>query len=438
MDHHGPCERRIVRSTPMAVPAVSTDLFDPFGPAALDDPYPFYAQLRRLAPVAHLDDHGIWMLARYDDVVRAWRDPAGFSSVRGMGVAYPRFLGGSEPAGSSRSLLVLDPPVHTRLRRLLAPAFAPPAVAELEPEVRQLCALLVDGVLARPPGAQDLVRHLAELAPMAVIARLLDVPGDRIDDVRRWTTDLRTTRTGAQTGAAPTDPAARQQARAEVRAHVAGVMADRAGQPGHDLLGRLIHGAHLAGDELDEDDLVGFVTVLLAAGHETTANLLSNLLLVLIREPRWLDTLRASPALIPATVDEALRFDPPVQGLFRWTTGSVRFGDVVIPANSAVWGLFGSAGRDESRFERPDEFDPTRTGTADHVSFGHGAHACLGAPLARLIARVALEVLLARTSGIELAGTPQRSANPVFRGLASLPVALTAASAGGGRQPVAA
>lgn len=126
-----------------------------------------------------------------------------------------------------------------------------------------------------------------------------------------------------------------------------------------------------------------------------------------------------------------------MQGLFRWATGSVRFGDVAITANSAVWGLFGSAGRDESRFEQPDVFDPTRANPADHLSFGHGAHACLGAPLARLITRVALEVLLERTSATQLTDTPQRSANPVSRGLASLPVALTASPAGG-RRPVAA
>ncbi len=420
----------------MAAPAVPADVFDPFGPAALEDPYPFYAQLRRLAPVAHLDAHGVWMLARYDDVVRAWRDPAAFSSVRGMGVAYPRFLGEAGPADGSRSLVVLDPPVHTRLRRLLAPAFTPPAVADLEPEVRQICSLLVDGLLARPPGTQDLVRQLADLLPMAVIARLLDVPGERIDDVRRWTTDLRSARSGPQPGAV-VDPAARQRARAEVQAHFTQVVADRAGQPGDDLLGRLIHGARLLGDELDESDLVGFTTLLLSAGHETTANLLSNLLLTLLQRPRWFDTLRATPTLVAAAVDETLRFDPPVQGLFRWTTGSVRFRDVVIPANSAVWGLFGSAGRDESRFDQPDVFDPSRVGAGDHLSFGHGAHACLGAPLARLIARVALEVLLERTSAIQLTGTPLRSANPVFRGLASLPVALTAAPAGG-RQSVAA
>ncbi len=420
----------------MATPAVSADQFDPFGPAALDDPYPIYAQLRRLAPVAYLEDHDVWMLARYDDVVRAWRDPAAFSSVRGMGVAYPRFLGGAGP-GAGRSLVVLDPPVHTRLRRLLAPAFTPPAVADLEPEVRQLCSLLIDGLLARPPGSQDLARHLAELLPMAVIARLLDVPGDRVDDVRRWTTDLRSARPGRQPGP-PVDPAAGQRARAEVQAHVSQVVAERVGQPGDDLLGRLIHGARILGDELDEDDLVGFATLLLAAGHETTASLLSNLFLALLQRPHWLDTLRATPTLIPAAVDETLRFDPPVQGLFRWTTGSVRFRDVVIPANSAVWGLFGSAGRDESRFDQPDVFDPTRATAGDHVSFGHGAHACLGAPLARLTARVAVETLLRRTSAIQLTGTPQRSANPVFRGLASLPVALTAASAAGGRHPVAA
>jgi len=431
----------------MAAPAVPADLFDPFGPAALDDPYLFYAQLRRLAPVAFLQDHDVWVLARYDDVVRAWRDPAAFSSVRGMGVAYPRFLGEPEPDGSraadggspadrSRSLVVLDPPVHTRLRRLLAPAFTPPAVADLEPEVRQLSTLLVDSLLARPPGSQDLARHLTELLPMAVIARLLDVPGDRIDDVRRWTSDLRSARSGPQPGAL-VDPADRRRARAEVQAHFSQVVADRAGQPGDDLLGRLIHGARLLGDELDEDDLVGFTTLLLSAGFETTAYLLSNLLLTLLQRPHWFDTLRATPALIPAAVDETLRFDPPVQGLFRWTTGSVRFRDVVIPANSAVWGLFGSAGRDESRFDQPDVFDPTRVDPGDHLGFGHGAHACLGAPLARLIARVALEVLLQRTSAIQLTGTPQRSANPVFRGLASLPVALTAAPAGG-RHPVAA
>lgn len=421
----------------MAAPAVPADVFDPFGPAALDDPYPHYAQLRRLTPVAYLEDHDVWMLARYDDVARAWRDPAGFSSVRGMGVAYHRFLGqvGPQP-DRSRSLVVLDPPVHTRLRRLLAPAFTPPAVADLEPEVRQLCSFLVDGLLARTPGSQDLARHLADLLPMAVIARLLDVPGDRIGDVRRWTTDLRSARSGPQPGAL-VDPADRQRARAEVRAHFSEVVAERSRQPGDDLLGRLIHGARLLGDELDEDDLVGFTTLLLSTGHETTANLLSNLLLTLLQRPAWFDTLRATPALIPAAVDETLRFDPPVQGLFRWTTGSVRFRDVVIPANSAVWGLFGSAGRDESRFDQPDVFDPSRTGAGDHLGFGHGTHACLGAPLARLIARVALEELLQRTAAIQLVGAPQRSANPVFRGLASLPVALTASPAGG-RHPVAA
>ena len=380
--------------------------FDPYDAEVGRDPYPHYARLRDEDPVHYSDTLGAWVLTRYDHVVNALRDWDNYSSAPlNGGVPGLRFLIGS------------DPPDHTQLRRLVNRPFHPRAIADLEPRIREICSGLLDELLEHgTTGGADLIRHLGEPLPVVVIAELMGIPAERRDDFKRWSDAM-------LGGLSPDfDRSAGAVAAMEMFAYFNEVIADRQVNPGDDLLSLLVSGK----EPLSNQELMMFCMLLLVAGNETTTNLISNGALALFQHPHALDRLRRDPSLIPAAIEEMLRYDAPVQSLWRVTTKNVELDGKTIPHGAQVIVSYGAANRDERHFRDADKFLIDRHPT-DHVAFGAGIHFCLGAPLARLEARIAWELVLERTRSLEPVGPGERIHNLIVRGMRSIPVAVEAA-----------
>jgi cytochrome P450 len=404
-------------------------VFDLNSPDVIADPYPTYARLRDEAPISYLGDLDLWVLSRYDDVSASLRDPETFSSdlrrlARGLRVnpfnpdlRIPGPLvafGDRLPWG--RVLLTSDPPEHTVLRRKISKAFTPRAIAEWELRVAEITESLVRDLLAAArAGPVDLVRDLASPLPTMVIAELLAVPAERRRDFRRWSGDL----VGGLVSGGPIGPMIKSAV--AITRFFAGVVRQRRSHRGEDLISRLVSGRDE--DALGVRDLVTFCVLLLVAGNETTTNLIANAVWGLFAWPEVESHLRSEPALAGAIIEETIRYDNPAQGLLRVTTAEVTNGSALIPAGSKVLTLVGSANRDSEHFTNADEFRPGREET-DHLGFGTGIHLCIGAPLARMEGRIALETLFRHAARIAPAGDPERIPSPVLRGLRSLPVTL--------------
>jgi cytochrome P450 len=331
------------------------------------------------------------------------------------------------------TMLTEDPPAHNYYRRLVSRVFTPRYVAGQEDEVRRVVRSLVDGVLTRQE--VEFVGDFAAPLPLIVIARILGVPQDRIADFRRWSHELTLT-----IGADAADDARIHQAEQilEFQHYFAGELERRRAEPRDDLLSGLAH-AHVRPDGEDERELstaecLSIIRQLLAAGNETTAKLLSGALHLLATERRWWDWLRADvDSRVGRFVEECLRYLCPVQGMFRVTTEETELGGVRIPVGARVVLSYGSANRDGNVFTAPDSFDPERENAAEHLGFGHGLHYCLGAPLARLQARLALTELANRIDAIELLQENDFHYTPSFllRGLEALHVKLIPGPANG-------
>lgn len=403
--------------------------FDPFSRDVVADPYPHYARLRIEAPVCHVPEQGLWMVTRYEDVAAILHDPATFSSAEGMGalmagrVGPNRVNGGlllGSGLGAPRVLIATDPPEHSRLRRLVSRAFTPRAIAGLEPHLREVCDTLVDDLLAAADrGEGDLVAQLAFPFPVIVIAELLGIPPERRSDFKRWSDAL----VGALAGDG--SPSGSQAVLAEMFTYLSEVVERRRRQPGDDVISRLVGGTDPDDpDSLDPAEITLFSILLLVAGNETTTNLIGNGAAALAAHPEQARRLREDPTLLPAAIEEILRWDAPVQGLFRSTTTDVDVAGVILPADAMVMVCFASANRDSRHFPDADRFDIARRPT-DHLAFGHGIHSCLGGSLARLEARLVGEALLARD--IRLAPGPgaQRIDSILLRGFSAYPVVVT-------------
>ncbi len=400
--------------------------FDPFAPDVIDDPYPHYASLRDEAPVCRIEADNLWMVTRYDDVAAVLHDPATYSSAQGMGELMSGKVGRNRVRASDllgldlramRVLIATDPPDHTRLRRLLSRAFTPRAITELEPHLRETCETLVDDLLAAADrGEGDLVAQLAFPFPVIVIAELLGIPPERRDDFKRWSDAL----VGALSG--NWNPVEAQQTLTEMFLYLADVVERRRREPGDDLISRLVAGSDPDDpDALSSIEITLFAVLLLVAGNETTTNLLGNGAAALAAHPDQARLLHDQPDLLPAAIEEILRWDSPVQGLFRGTTRAVTLAGVDLPAGAMLLVSFAAANRDSRHFPDADRFDIRRRPT-DHVAFGHGIHYCLGASLARLEARLVGEALLARDARLEPLPGASRVESSLLRGFTRFPV----------------
>jgi cytochrome P450 len=389
--------------------------YNPFLPEVKADPYPYYAHLRRQAPVYQVEAAGLWAVSRYDDVLYVLRNPSLFSST----VLIAALLGDLNPVPEAANLIASDPPVHSRLRKLVNRAFTPRLIAELEPRVREITIDLLTRVA--PQGEFDLVRDLSTPLPVIVIAEMLGVEPEHRVEFKRWSDDI----VHAANGVSGEEREQAQRSVAEFRAYFEGAIDARRAEPRNDLISALVR-AEEEQQMLTAAEILSLTTLLLIAGNETTTNLIGNAVLALLAHPDTLARVQRDPSLIPAVVEETLRYDGPVQGIFRQATQDVELSGTTIPAGSLVFPLFASADRDERQFPDPDRFDITRN-TDAHIAFGFGIHFCLGAPLARLEAKVALEEMVARLSGWshqEEKGT--RIDSFFLRGLKTLPLTFQA------------
>ncbi|MGF1425367.1 cytochrome P450 family protein [Kitasatospora sp. LaBMicrA B282] len=386
-------------------------------PAALllADPYAGYAALRQAGPVHRItgpDGLPVWLVTRYADVRAALADPRLALDKRH---ARPgNYRGLALPPALEANLLNMDPPDHTRIRRLVGQAFTPRRVAQLRTPVELLAEELLDAVA--PHGRAELIADYAAPLPITVICDLLGVPQDARPDFRSWTDAL----------VAP-DRSRPEEAKAAVVSllrFLTGLIARKRTEPGDDLLSDLI-AVRDAGDRLSEDELTSLAFVILFAGYENTVHLIGNGVLALLRHPEQLAALRADPALLGPAVEEIARFDGPVPvAIRRFPLEDLTIGGVPVPAGETVLLALASAHRDPARFADPDRFDLHRTDNA-HLALGHGIHYCLGAPLARLETEVALTALLRRFPRLALdVPAEQLRHRPSLRarGLLALPV----------------
>jgi cytochrome P450 len=388
-------------------------------PAFLDDPFPTYQLLRRHDPVHRCPD-GSYFLTRYDDVVEVYRDHRRLSSDKRVEF-HPKF--GDTPLYEhhTTSLVFRDPPDHTRLRRLFAPAFTPRALAALETRVVRLVDGLLDGAEAR--GAMDLVADYAFALPVELIGDMLGVPRPDRPRLRAWSTAI----LGAlEPVATPERLAAGNAAVEEFKAFLRDLVAERRRHPSHDdaeVLGALI-AAEDTGDALTELELLHQCIFLLNAGHETTTNLIGNGVAALLDHPGELERLRAAPELIDSAVEEFLRYESSNQLGNRRALADVTIGGVAMPAGTLVTLCIGAANRDPAQFPDPDRLDVGRAPNR-HVAFATGIHACAGMWLARMEGRVAIGRLVARFPKLRPNGRFVRGGRARFRGFASYPVACT-------------
>jgi cytochrome P450 len=386
--------------------------------AELLDPYPFFAEMRQHHPVAFDEQARLWSVYRHADVVAALGDPESFSSSRAEPGALP------DP-GERRfaSLVAFDPPHHTRLRKLVSRAFTSAAVARLEARITAITDELLDAVT--PAGQTDLVADLAGPLPTIVIAELLGVPAADRAAFRRWSDAV-----GEAATAVVSDPVNGikqvEQAYTPIEDYLRAVIAERRRRPEDDLISGLL-AAQIDGESLDELDLVAFCVVLLLAGNVTTTHLLGNAVLALLNHPAELADLWAYPERMPEAIEEILRYDAPVIAVGRWLTRDVELGGQELRKGQHVMLWTGAANRDPAVFPDPDRLDLGRKPT-QHQAFGHGPHYCLGAPLARLEARIALPAILRRLPEPRLIEGARLAPAPGYhlRGMTSIPLAFRA------------
>ncbi len=395
-------------------------MFNPFLPSFLVDPYPAYAALRAQDPVHRSLALQVWVVTSYAEAEAVLRDAATYSSDLGVATS-PLALAlnhqrAASPLGHVMTVLNSDPPTHTRLRGLVNRAFTPRTVEALRGRIEAVTAELLD---AAPEGGPfDLMTALAQPLPVIVIAELLGIPaGDRAR-FKAWSDEIAAT-TRPMAGQAAIDGARR--ATTELIAYLEPVIARLRAEPGEDLLSALVQ-AEDAGDRLSHEELLAFAILLLVAGNETTTNLLGNGVLALLRAPEQLAAVRGDASLLPRAIEELLRFDSPVQTLIRFARQPSQLGGHEIKPGESVLVTIGGANRDPRRFADPERLDVTAE-RERHLAFGLGPHFCLGAPLARLEAEVALSAVLARYPDLHLAGEPVRGGTFTLRGVDALPVA---------------
>ncbi|HST64034.1 MAG TPA: cytochrome P450 [Mycobacteriales bacterium] len=390
--------------------------FDRFSADNVADPYPLYRAAREQAPVHYAEAFDVWVVTRYEDVRRVVMDPMRFSSA--FPVRTPQL-----PAPGVREILAEghpevpalineDPPAHRRTRDVVTTAFSPDRIAALAPVVTGFVEELVDGFADRRRA--DLVAELALPLPLRVTCALIGLPAGDLPRIRVWAAQIALL-VSVTTG--PQEQRAAARASVEFERYLTAEIAARRDYGRGDVLTALVAGG------LTDAQLISLVISLTFAGQETTAHLIGSALVLVLHRPELWAALAGDPGLLAAVVEETLRFDGPMQGVFRRAVFDVQVGGVTIPAGARVFAALASAGRDGQVFADPDQFAPGRTVPEPPLAFGRGIHSCLGEALARMQAATAIRVLRDRIPGLRLAAGVQIPYRPDFlhRGPAALP-----------------
>ncbi|HEU4405367.1 MAG TPA: cytochrome P450 [Polyangiaceae bacterium] len=368
----------------------------------LEDPYPLYAKARREAPVFYSPVFDLWFVTAYRDAKAIVRDPARFSShylIRTPQNPPPEVAAVlAEEVAEIPMLVNDDPPAHTRVRALVSKAFLPQRIAAMEPRVREIAERHIDAFAAE--GSADVIARFAYPLPMQVICEIVGLPVSGMDDIKRWCNDL-IALTAMYTSAEQKVAAARGSV--AFQRWLGGIVDARRAAPTGDLLSALIEARVEGQAPLSREEIVSLLITLIFGGHETTTNMIGNALLLLFANPGALAAVKNDRGLLPAAVEESLRMDASIQGMMRTTTEPVELGGVALPKGAKVFVLFAAANRDPAEFPEPDAFELRRPNVESHLAFGRGIHFCMGAALARLEIRVALEALFARLPDLRLA-----------------------------------
>jgi cytochrome P450 len=400
-----------------------TLLLQVLDPSTRANPYPLYEQLRKSGPLP-MPAMKLTVFSSYRDCDEILRHPLSASDGSKSTLSQQRVAKGTavRPPGPP-GFLFLDPPDHTRLRGLVSKAFVPKVIKALEPDIIAIVDQTLDDV-ARA-GHVDVVSDLAHPLPVAVICRLLGVP---LEDEPQFSAASALLAQGLDpfltlTGEPSNGVEKRLEAGRWMREYLHGLIAKRRAEPQDDLITGLI-AAEEGGDQLTEDEIVATCNLLLIAGHETTVNLIANAMLAMLRNRSQWSALAGDPSRVAMVGEETMRYDPPVQLVMRVAADDMVIGDTAVPKGDSMLLLTAAANRDPEFAARPDQFDPDRD-TIRHLGFGKGPHFCLGAPLARLEAAVALAAVTARFPHARLLGEPVYKPNVTLRGMATLPIALS-------------
>jgi hypothetical protein len=384
--------------------------FDPFDYAFHEDPYPVYRELRERAPVYWNEEIGFWALSRHADVLAGFKDWQRFSNTGGISLEIGQL---HEDTSMVLSILGMDPPRHDKIRALVSKGFTPRRVADLEPSIRSLAVRYLERVRG---GRFDFVADFAGRIPMDVVSEMLGVPESDRDELRGWS-DLVLHREEGVRGV----PRQGVEASGRLLRYFVDVIAERRKRPGEDLASALC-AAEIDGEKLSDKDIIAFLYLLIIAGNETTTKLLANALYWLAKHPGARKEVRENEALVPLWVEETLRFDNSTQLMARTVLDDFDYQGHAMKRGQKVLLLIGSANRDERVFPEPDRFDLHRD-TSQHLSFGRGTHFCLGAALARLETKVALEEVQRRIPDWEIdEARSVRVHSTNVRGFASLPI----------------
>lgn len=413
-------------------------------PDAIRCPHHILTRLRAEAPVRWIDEIEAYAVTRYDDIVHVNRHPELFSSRMATGPVLARQMAETiavlveddaevrdiltvrAARGRTAVLLNADPPLHSRQRKLVNRSFTPRAVKAREAGIRQLTDELIDAFAGG--GEVELVRALAVPLPLSVIADALGVPRDRMEDFKRWSDDF-VVAIGNH-NLSKDDLRRMILSQAEFFDYFAEQIADRRANPRPDLVTEIVL-SRIDGEELTEPEMLSMFSQFLVAGNETTTKLICSAVLRLTHDRALAGRLRAAPALVPDFIEEVLRLEAPVQGLFRVANEDTEIGGVQVPARASLWLVYASGNRDEEMFPSPQECVLGREARNPHLAFGFGEHFCLGASLARIEAQAAIDRLLARFSDIELVGRAEDleyEPSYVLHGLERLPLRLTPAT----------
>jgi len=397
---------------------------DLLSPELTEDPFAYFARLRAEDPVHWAEANKAWLLTRYDDVVAAYADPR-LSSDRVrplLGVLPPdrREAYGPMLETIGHWMVVTDPPAHTRLRKLANHAFRQQRVNAMGAWIGELVDDLLDDFTAS--GSDDFLNRIAYPLPAAVIARMMGAPLQDRDKFQHWSDEL-----ALVAFSAGGEDRASRYTRAlagvrELQQYLAGLIERRRREPGEDMISLLLAGADESGDYLDDAEVMALCSLILFAGHETTTNLLCNALVALDRHPAELARLRDDPSLVNRAVEEVLRYEGPIKIIIRWVVEDHDRDGRPVKAGDRVFLVQQSANRDAGTFDDPDRFDIGRPTQPLHVGFGRGIHACLGAQLARIEARVALPKILGRLGGVRVLGDVAWRPNIASRAVTGLRV----------------